>query len=178
MSEESVIIGPLLAEDSAQLFRWINDRDLVVLNSAYSPVHEQDHADWFARVGENASVRMFAIRTPEGDLIGSCQLNSISPVHRSAELQIRIGEEEVRGKGFGTEALKQLIRFGFDDLGLRRIYLKVFAHNEAALATYRKVGFVEEGCLREAVFIAGSWRDVVIMALLAPYGRDADGAEK
>ena len=97
-------------------------------------------------------------------LIGTCQLHSISAVHRHAELQIRIGDVKQRGHGYGTDAVQLLLKFGFDDLNLHRIFLHVFADNKAAVRTYEKCGFKREGILRHAAHIDGRYVDDVLMA--------------
>lgn len=151
--------------DSPQLFAWINDRELVEFGAPFRPVSHEEHDAWFEQIREREDVRIFGIR--ENDrLIGSCQLHSIHPVHRSAELQIRIGAEDARGRGVGGEVLKQLLRYGFDELDLHRIYLQVFATNERAIRLYEGCGFRREGVLREAALIKGAWVDVLLMAML------------
>ena len=87
-------------------------------------------------------------------------------MHRTAELQIRIGEGAERGAGRGSEAVVLLLNFGFRDLNLNRIFLHVFANNEPALRMYEKVGFTREGVLRRAAYIDGSYVDIVVMGIL------------
>jgi len=170
----SVELTPLRDDDSAVLFEWINDRELVTMSTAFQPVSRVAHDAWFDSVRRRDDMRIFGIRLRDGDrLVGSCQLHSIHPVHRSAELQIRIGEREAWGHGIGREATQILMRYGFEQLGLHRIYLHVFATNERALRLYRGVGFREEGVLRAAACIDDEWVDVVVMAVLASdYARD------
>jgi RimJ/RimL family protein N-acetyltransferase len=115
---------------------------------------------------------LFAIRVG-GHLVGTCQLHGIQPIHRTAELQIRIGRASDRGKGYGTKAVSQLVRFGFLDRNLNRIALHVFADNTAAVRLYTKIGFKEEGRLRQAVFIDGHFKDVLIFSLLRSEFADA-----
>lgn len=168
LREGGVALAPLRAEDSAALHAWINDRDLVVLNGPWRPVSEAEHQAWFDSIRRRSDAVIFGIRVVEGDrLVGSCQLHGIHPVHRSAELQIRIGEAEARGRGYGTLAVRLLLRFAFGDLNLNRVYLHVFASNAAALRTYEKAGMRREGVLRQAAFIDGAYRDVVVMSILA-----------
>ena len=163
---DSVRLTPLRDGDSATLFRWINDRDEVLHSAAYQPVHEASHVEWFDRIRQRKDLVIFGIRTAKDELIGSCQLHSINTVHRNAELQIRIGEKSARGHGYGAQATRQLVEFGFRDLNLHRIYLHVFASNEAALRTYESVGFKREGVLRQAAHIGGAYVDVVVMGIL------------
>jgi RimJ/RimL family protein N-acetyltransferase len=160
-------LAPLQPKDSAALFRWINDRELVIFNAGFHPVHARQHDAWMKRVVNSPDVAIFAIRQTRGDrLIGVCQLHSISPVHRSAELQIRIGDASARGRGLGSEAVRLLVEFGFRDLNLHRIWLRVFRSNTRALRTYAAAGFVKEGIMRDAAFIDGRFVDVVVMRKL------------
>jgi RimJ/RimL family protein N-acetyltransferase len=167
LRSKDVVLAPLRPDDSEAFFRWINDREEVLHNSPYRPVNRAHHETWFQTVQQRSDLALFSIRLAESDrLIGSCQLVDIHPVHRSAELRIRIGEKDLRGRGYGTQALELLLRFGFDDLNLHRIWLHVFANNERAGQVYRKLGFREEGLLREAAFLDGRYESIRVMALL------------
>jgi RimJ/RimL family protein N-acetyltransferase len=164
-----ISLGPVRHADLPLLHSWINDRDLVVRSAPYRPVHFDDHAAWWSSVSSDPTVAFFAIRMlDEGRLVGTCQLLAIDRRHRSAELQIRIGEADARGRGLGTEAVSLLVRHAFADLDLRRVALHVLATNRAAIATYEKSGFVREGVKREAAFVDGRHVDVVLMSLLRP----------
>lgn len=159
-------LAPLTDADSAQLFEWINRRELVVSSAPYRPVHQPDHDAWFRAIRSRKDVVIFGIRRAhDHHLVGSCQLHSIDLLHRSAELQIRIGVPSAVGQGIGTAACRALLRHAFEDLNLRRVYLHVLATNAAARHVYEKVGFVTEGVANNAVFIDGQWRDLVMMAI-------------
>lgn len=162
-----VRLSPLEAADGNALFRWVNDRDLRVLAAPYAPVHEAGHRAWLAGLADRDDLIVFGIRLCENDrLIGTCQLQNISALHRSADIQIRIGEPDCRARGYGTEAIRGLVRFAFHDRQLHRLGLQVFADNMAAMRCYEKVGFVREGVQRSSVFIDGRYVDVVLMGLL------------
>lgn len=156
----------LRPEDSPRLYEWINDRALVTLSAPYRRVSQAEHDAWFEQVRHRDDLRIFAIRE-EGRLVGTCQLHSIHSAHRSAELQIRIGDPESRGRGIGTAATARLLEIGFRELGLHRVYLHVFATNEPARRLYERLGFRVEGMQREAAWIEGAWVDVMLMAILA-----------
>jgi len=148
-------------------FKWINDRELVLFNAAYRPIHESAHREWVAGLAGRRDLVAFGIRMKgSGKLIGVCQLTGINGVSRSADLQIRLGVATSRGKGLGREAVQQLVAFGFDDLNLHRIALQVFATNTRAIKTYEAAGFRHEGTFREAAFIDGHFVDVRVMAML------------
>jgi UDP-4-amino-4,6-dideoxy-N-acetyl-beta-L-altrosamine N-acetyltransferase len=165
MSIGSVSLSSIRADDSETLFRWINDPEVVRFNAAYRPVHWANHEDWVRSLGKTATRVVFAIRVAE-KLTGVVQLIDIDPIHRSAELTIRIGHETDRGKGYGTEALKLAVDHAWRDLNLHRVWLRVFEDNARAMEAYRKAGFEREGLMREAAHIDGRYVGLVIMAIL------------
>jgi RimJ/RimL family protein N-acetyltransferase len=166
MEGRLVRLAPLREEDAEPLFRWINDRELVVLNAPFKSVEWDEHRHWFERIRNAPDVEIFGVRRRDDDgLIGSCQLNRIDARRRRCSLQIRIGERDAWGKGYGTEAVRLLVDHAFRDLGLRRVELEVFAHNERAIRTYRKVGFREQRVKKAAAVIDGEPVDAIVMAI-------------
>ena len=93
---------------------------------------------------------------------------------RSATLAAMIGREHL-GRGYGSDAVRVLVRYGFQETGLHRIELATAAFNDRALATYRAAGFVEEGRRRQVCFHDGRFHDEVLMSLLAAEWRTAQG---
>ena len=94
-------------------------------------------------------------------------LLNIDWISRSAEFAIQIGAAERRGSGIGHWATMEMLRHGFRDLNLQRIYLTVVAHNEAAMRLYLRAGFAQEGRMRKAAFKNGVYADMMMMAILA-----------
>lgn len=164
---DHVELTALRDADSELLFKWINDREEMLPNASYSPVHERNHAEWFDSIRRRPDVVIFGIHMlVTGELIGSCQLLNVDRRHSTAELQIRIGDDEARGKGYGTEAVRLLLAHAFRDMDLERVQLHVFAGNERAIRAYEKAGFHREGRLRSAVYLDGQRSDVVVMGIL------------
>lgn len=165
----SIVLTETRPEDKEALFRWINDPATVRFNAPYHPVGWESHSAWFGGLGSNPSRIEFAIRRREApEIIGMLQLLDIHPIHRSAELVIRIGEEQKRGQGYGSEAVKLALDFAWNDLNLNRVWLRVFATNKRAIRAYEKAGLEQEGRMRKAAFIDGTWLDEIIMAALRP----------
>jgi RimJ/RimL family protein N-acetyltransferase len=131
------LLEPLRDEDSDALFAWINDRELVELSAVFRPVSRAEHDTWFAAVRDRDDVVIYAIRE-DGALVGTCQLILEGP---EAELRIRIGVRTAQGRGIGSWAVAELVRRGFEELGLQRIWLQVFAVNARGIRAYEKAGF-------------------------------------
>jgi RimJ/RimL family protein N-acetyltransferase len=105
------------------------------------------------------------IETPDGRLIGYVRLKRGQPEDRHADFGIAI-ERAYWDQGYGTDATRTLLRFGFEEMGLHRIALGVLAENARARRVYDKCGFREEGVLRAAHYRFGRWCDLVLMAIL------------
>ncbi len=166
---DRVQISAVRTEDSPILFRWANDVGIAHMNGPFRPTDWPSHNDWFLGLSHDAAKVVFAIRMKEdGRLIGYVQLSGIHPVFRSADLGIVIGEEEDRSKGYGQEALRQMLDFAWTDLNLNRIGLFVFGRNERAITAYQRVGFELEGVLRRAAYVDGAYVDITVMGVLNP----------
>lgn len=161
------------SDDSDRYFKWINNRSLVIKNSSYNSISETTHKERFENISKRSDIRIFSIiltdENENEELIGSCSLRKIDWIHRSSELQIRIGEVGMQNKGWGTSSIKLLLKFSFSDMNMNRIYLDVFADNKIAQRAYEKCGFSIEGIKRKAGFIDGHFVDVVMMSILKEY---------
>jgi RimJ/RimL family protein N-acetyltransferase len=164
---KAIVLTELRNADSATLFEWINSPETVHFNAPYAPIHEPNHTAWFEAVTSQSDRVVFAIRDSSASrLIGIVQLMGLHPIHRTAELVIRIGQESDRNHGAGSEAVRLATNFAFTDLNLQRIWLRVFTDNRRAIRAYQKAGFKLEGTMRRACFIDGRWRDEAVMANL------------
>ncbi len=109
----------------------------------------------------------FAIHTLEGDrLVGFTGLDGDFFPHGEAFVGIGIGERDFWGKGYGTDAMKVILRFAFQELNLRRVALDTFEYNPRAIHSYEKVGFVHEGRAREFLYREGRRWDLIFMGIL------------
>ena len=99
-------------------------------------------------------------------LIGSLAFTNIDWRNRSSEFGIMIGEKSCWNQGYGTEAVRLLLKHGFYTLNLNRIFLHVFENNPRAIRAYEKAGFVHEGRLRQAEFKDGRYIDTLVMSIL------------
>jgi diamine N-acetyltransferase len=110
--------------------------------------------------------------------IGSAGFNPIDKRNRLAECGLFIGVKKYWGKGYGTDALLTLLRYGFDTLNFNRIQLCVMAFNQRAIHVYEKIGFVREGTQREAHFYKGQYWDMHHYSILRREWEARYGASK
>jgi RimJ/RimL family protein N-acetyltransferase len=99
--------------------------------------------------------------------IGNAYLTDIDRIYRSATFGIFLGSVTDRGRGYGRDATRLILRHAFEVEGLHRVELDALVTNERAIRLYRFCGFREEGIRREAAFKNGKWVNVLRMAVLA-----------
>lgn len=150
-----------------QLREWRNNPELRKYFREYREISDAMQESWFnSKVLNNDKQVDFEIHDLKtGKLIGHCGLNYISWVNRTAELAVYIGEPSFRNGGYGFDALTMLMNYGFNILNLNRIWCEVFSNNEA-IHIYRKLGFVDEGKLRQHHYENGEYLDCFMLGLL------------
>lgn len=131
------------------------------------PYTLEDEEKWYASNSSMNDAYTFAIETLDrGEYIGGCGVNSIDWKNSNAVIGIAIGNKTYLGRGFGTDAMKVLIRFIFNELNVHKICLNVYSFNERAIRSYKKCGFVTEGVFRQQIFKGGKYHDEIRMGLL------------
>ena len=149
---------------------WINDPEVRQGLATLLPMSLAEEEIWFETTLERDPVKQpFAIEVKQDESwvhIGGCGFHEVNERARHAELGILIGRKDLWGQGYGTEAMKVLMKHGFDTLNFRRIYLRVFEFKERAIRLYQGLGFVEEGRLRQDCFRNGRYWDTILMGLL------------
>ncbi len=131
------------------------------------PMNYDNEMDWYDAQRKQNNLYNFAICKKDDDLyLGGCGINKIDWNNRSCIVGIFIGEDAMKGKGYGTEAMTLLLDFIFCQISVNRVELRVFSFNERAFKSYLKNGFKEEGRLREAIFRNGAYHDEIVMSIL------------
>ena len=153
--------------DEPLLYRWFNDPEVTEhLTVRYPLSHAQEKA-FIEGAAVSYDRATFGVETiAEGKLIGGVLLEKASPENRRATLGIALGDKQFWNGGYGTDTMRVVCRFGFESMNLHRIDLEVYASNTRARRVYEKVGFRQEGVLREAVYKYGRYEDIVQMGLL------------
>ena len=123
--------------------------------------------EWLENSTKNVQDRSFSIiELNHNKLIGTISLENFHWIDRSAVLGIFIGDKDFRNNGYGTEAIKLLLEYGFKYLNLHSIRLDLLSINERAHKCYLKCGFKDTGCSREAIYVNGKYYDRLHMDIL------------
>jgi len=157
-------------EDIAMFVDWLNDPEVRAGLSLFLPMSVAKEEHWFENMlkrPQEEQPMTIEVQDEVGwNPIGNVGLFGFNDISRSAEAGIMIGEKAYWDQGYGTEAMKLLLKHGFETLNLNRISIQVFANNPRAIRCYEKVGFVHEGRSRQAIFTDGVYYDVLWMSVI------------
>ncbi|OBZ07765.1 MULTISPECIES: GNAT family N-acetyltransferase [Bacillales] len=107
---------------------------------------------------------MLAIETLEGELVGSISTHSCDPRYGTFKYGTAIFREHWR-KGYAAEAIMILLRYYFEELRYQKVTAHIYAFNEGSIALHKRLGFLEEGKLRNMIFTNGRYFDEYIFGL-------------
>jgi RimJ/RimL family protein N-acetyltransferase len=156
--------------DVDAIMTWINDPDVTKHFAAFDRVVTRaDELRFVAAMRASPSDCLFAIERVLGDgaMIGTVGLHQIYRPAQNARLGIMLGGAGARGAGLGQEALRLVIAYAFERLGLHKVWMVHYAANERMQHIAHKLGFRVEGCLRDEYFHRDAWHDMVRQGLLA-----------
>lgn len=168
--EKAGIYLRLMTEDDTDLIVAWRNSEGVRKHFIYQAMFTREgHLGWLRNVVEPGKAAQMIICESDTDKpLGSVYIRDIDREHRKGEYGIFIGEDAARGRGIGTAAAKLMIRYGFEELKLHRLFLRVYADNMRAVRSYEKAGFVREAYLKDDVYVNGDFRDIILMAVLNP----------
>ena len=165
MRDDLVDLRPLEEDDLTQVALWRQSESGRLAFFSPEPTSISGQAEWYARYLRDPTDFMFIVTVDGGPPAGTVALSNIDVRNQRAELgRVFIADDGSRQKGIATAACTLLLAYAADDLHLRKLYLRVYASNHAAIHLYEKLGFEREGLLREEVFARGRWQDVLHMA--------------
>lgn len=173
ISGEKIVLKGLTKEATSLVYEWVNREEWRELTGTLYPVSEYEHEEWIKRVATASDKKIFLICDKESEVpIGTIGLKNFDYINSHAELFISIGNvsfvstPQSKG-GYGTDAVKTLTQYCFDNLNLHKIFLYVFASNQRAIRCYEKAGFLKEGVLKQHHYRSGKYEDVIVMAIIS-----------
>ena len=157
----------ITGEDTDLVVKWRNNprvRDNFVYREVFT---RETHENWLEKkVFTGDVVQMIIMEKNNLRPVGSVYLRYTNEDKTEAEYGIFIGEDDYRGKGFGSESAKIIVNYGFHVMKLHRIFLRVLKSNAIAVSSYKKAGFEVEGIARDMVYLDGSYHDIIFMSMI------------
>jgi hypothetical protein len=150
-----------------KMLEWRNDPNLRQFFREYRELSYEHQVKWWKDKALSDDSWQYFVMKPNGEdkIIGVIGLVYIHPIYKTAEFAISIGDENYRNGGFGSDALRTIIKYGFEELNLNRIWCEVYSNNKA-IDVYRHIGFKDEGLLRQTVYKNGQYHDSYILGML------------
>jgi len=167
---ERVRLRGVEREDLPRFVAWLNDPEVRENLMMQTPLSQAMEDAWFENMLKRPlEEQPLVIEVRQADSwipVGDCALFDIDWHVRSAEVGIFTGEKSLWNQGYGTEAMRLLLRHGFETYNLNRIYLRVYETNPRAVRSYEKAGFSLEGRQRQGTYKQGQYVDVLLMSIL------------
>ena len=164
---DRIYLSPRNSEDVEKFTEWLNDFRVTDYIGKSSNLVTLESEKKFLEENITPEAVFVIVTMEDNKMIGTVSLEKIDMINRIGTLGIFIGEEEYRGKGYGTEAVKLILEYGFKYLNLYNINLDLMEFNTRALKCYEKCGFKEYGRRRKCRFVNGKYYDCISMDILA-----------
>jgi len=172
LTGELVRLSAMDAEEAGKAFsRWGRDSEYIRLfnSNATRLVSANKEKQWIEKELEEQSINQhwFSIRKLDDNaLLGEVDLYVHNWTARDTFVGIGLGERDFWGKGYGTDAMKVILRYAFTEINMKRVSLGVFEYNPRAIRSYEKTGFRHEGRIRGLLNKEGKRWDMLNMSIL------------
>ena len=157
-------------EDLGQLRDWRNNPDFRKHFREYRELNICQQEIWFKdKVVKDNATLMFSIkRNDDNSLLGCCGFVYINWVHRHADLSLYIGWKDayIDREGYAKESCQLLLDYGFNELSLNKVWTEIYEFDEKKKALYDKIGYLQDGLLRQNYWYDGRWWDSRILSVL------------
>ncbi|MDZ8183885.1 MAG: GNAT family protein [Nostoc sp. ChiSLP02] len=178
LQTERLILRDFVESDWLAVHEYAGDAE-VVRYLTFGPNSEADTRNFLQReisLQRQETRQHFALAVTlkaQKQLIGICRISTLDTVNKTASIGYCLAKQ-FWGQGYATEAVREIICFGFQELGLHRIFATCHPANIASARVMQKVGMQQEGYLREHHCIKGEWRDSWLYAILEREWRQAN----
>lgn len=158
-----------LSDVNERYYRWMNDPEInQYLETRFAPQSLETIADFVRRMAGKSDEPFFAICTVDtGEHIGNIKIGPINFRHRHGDVSLLIGEKTYWGKGYATEAIELVTRFGFEIANLNKLEAGCYAENEGSARAFEKCGYAREGLAKGHFLYNGRETDCIRLGLRA-----------
>jgi RimJ/RimL family protein N-acetyltransferase len=163
---QKVLLRALKRSDLERQWEFENDPELWYWDGGTpKPSSLEVLLSQFEQIANDKESVSFSIEA-DGIYIGHCGLHSFNETARNCEMSVEIGDRSYQGHGYGREVIRLLLDYAFEHRNMNRVHLKTHSENERAIRAYKACGFVEEGRMRQHIWVRGHFVDSVLMAIL------------
>ena len=165
---ERVSLRTIMASDIEDRLKMGRHNEFVHMCGGDSFIEAEypDRAAWESWYENQKKEECAFIIDLAGHCIGGARFHHISAADKRATYAVGIFDPTMYSKGIGTEVTGLMLKFGFEELKLHRIDLKVLNYNKRGIRCYEKCGFKVDGILRENAFIDGQYVSDIVMSIL------------
>ena len=167
LTSERLRLTPAKLEDAVDMVAAIDARMAQNLSFFSEPLTMGRQLEYLDRMTREPGHHLFCIREKYTKyLIGTIGLHEHDMVNDTARLGLLIFQSDDRHRGYGQEAVKRILWFAFENLGVNRVYIQIFSDNSASRKLFSDMGFAEEGILRDAYKLRDKYHDMRVMSML------------
>ncbi len=167
---QDIVLRAIEPEDAEMLLNLINDPETEYMLGGWSfPVSVSNQLKWINTLNDDRGVLRCIIEAKQSSkAIGTAILKDIDYKNGNASIHIKICGSDYRGKGYGSQAIKAIINYGFNELRLHCIYAQINEDNVVSLKVFKKCGFTLEGKLKDRLHKNGNYLSVNVCSILNP----------
>ena len=163
---DKIYLSPINSDDYLKYTEWLNDYDIAKgVNQYVNMVNINGEHEWLEKA-MNEKYNFAIVTTNDDLLIGNISLMNVNEIDKTAELGIFIGDKNYHSSGYGSEAIKLILNYGFNYINLNNIMLRVYSFNIGAIKAYEKCGFKTFGIWKESHYFDGEYHDEIFMNIM------------
>jgi RimJ/RimL family protein N-acetyltransferase len=173
VSEQEFLVGrrvflrPFSEDDLRYVQKWSNDSEIRRLTGEIAPMSRQEAEEFYKHLRADKDRVWFAVVLKRGNrVIGEVGLLRMFRPWRCTDMSIIIGEKNMWGKGYGTEAGRLLLKYAFERLKFHRVSIGVVGFNDRAIRFWKSLGFKKEGVQKDGYYCDNEFSDFVMMSIL------------
>lgn len=164
---KKIVLRAIEKSDIPLLHKWANDpKTQDMIGHIHFPSSMDFHLSWFDKLKDDDRNHRFAIEAPEIGIIGISSIINLDWRNNHAWHGIVLGDADLRGKGYGIDAVMATMRYAFDELNLKRLDGSIIEYNTTSYSFYcKKLGWSEEGRRKNYYFRKGRYWDQIIVGI-------------
>lgn len=168
LKSKTIFLRAIEEKDLSLIASWRSSAEIYESFHEYTTISLLQQFKWYESQLSNSSEINFIIASPDGKAIGTVSIYRIDSRNRKAEWgRLLIGDKNYRQQGIGSVVGFLIMEYAFEHLNLHKLYCEVLDNNAVAISLYKKLGFHEEGILREHIFKSGRYMNVLVHSILS-----------